>query len=147
MFLRGHYDDSLMNPPKKMVLTSKKSPSLLSFLFLFSVPLGCDKSCEVATRSRTDRVTQPWTSRLPNCEAPATPTPMGSRLGPEALDRCPPWSLLLEDMLWFSLPSLVLAAYGASVSYLLLGCCFQASAFLKAVHHSGFKNRWLKDSL
>lgn len=112
-----------------MVLKSKTHPSLLSFLLFLSIPLGCGKShLEVPTRNGTDRVTQPWTPRLPNCEDPATPTPMGSVLGPELLGYCPPWVLLLADVLWFSLLSLALPAYGAFMSYPLLGCHFQASA-------------------
>lgn len=45
------------------------------------------------------------------------------------LDCCSPWALLLEDMLWFSLPSLVFPACSAFMSYPLPGCHFQPSAF------------------
>lgn len=148
MFLRGHYDDSLMDLPKKMVLKSKTSPSLLSFLFLLSVSLGCDKSHrEVSTRSRPDRVTQLWTSRLPNCEDPATPIPMGSRLGSEALGPLPSLGIASgrHAVVQSSVPGPpCLRCLHVSPPP---GMSFPGFCFSMAIHHSGFKNCWLKDSL
>lgn len=66
-------------------------------------------------------------SQIVKTQLPQSPWVPG--LVQRPLDRCPPWALLLEDMLWFSLPSLVLPAYGAFMSYPLPGCHFQASAF------------------
>lgn len=103
---RGHYDDSLVDPQKKLVRKDKTSPPpFCSFLLLLSIPLGCDKSHrEVPTRSRNDRVTQPWTSGLPNCEDPTTQAPWVLGLVQRPLDHCHPWALLLVDVPMFSLP-------------------------------------------
>lgn len=148
MFLGGRYDDSLMDPPNKMVLKSKTSPSLLSFLFLLSISLGCDESHhEVSTRSRTDRVTQPWTSRLPNCEDPATPIPMGSRLGSEALGPLP--SLGIASGRHAVVQSSIFGPPCLRCLHVLPppGMSFPGFRFSMAIHHSGFKNCWLKGSL